>query len=89
MTWINGNWWPLYTPEWWSPIVSKNPFDPYFFVHMQAGIILFNVVGYPLWRLFNKNADLGSCNILGNTFKRCVPYKGGLISEDIFNLVPS
>ena len=89
MTWINGNWWPLYVPEWWSPNVSKNPFDPYSFVHIESGIILFNVVGYPLWRLFNKNADLGSCNILGNTFKRCVPYKGGLISEDIFNLVPS
>ena len=84
MTWTNGNWWPLYIPEWWSPKASKYPSDPYSFVHIESGIILFNVVGYPLWRLFNKDAALGACNILGNTFKRCVPFKGGLISKDIF-----
>ena len=25
MPWNNGAWWPIYVPQWWSPIVSRHP----------------------------------------------------------------
>lgn len=53
MPWNNGAWWPIYVPEWWSPIVSRHPLDPYSFVHLQTGVICFYVTGYPLWYILN------------------------------------
>jgi len=60
MPWNNGAWWPLYVPEWWSPIVSRHPLDPYSFVHLQTGVICFYVCGYPLWHFLGQ--DLVSHN---------------------------
>ena len=51
MPWNNGAWWPIYVPEWWSPIVSRHPLDPYSFVHLQSGVICFYICGYPIWYL--------------------------------------
>ena len=47
-SWYNGDWCPIYIPEWWSPKVSRHPFDPYSFVHCQSGVIFFYFCGYPL-----------------------------------------
>ena len=44
-TWYNGDWCPIYIPEWWSPKVSRHPLDPYSFVHCQSGIIFFYLCG--------------------------------------------
>jgi len=60
MPWNNGAWWPIYVPEWWSPIVSRHPLDPYSFVHLQTGVICFYVFGYPLWHFLGQ--DLVSHN---------------------------
>jgi len=60
MPWNNGAWWPIYVPEWWSPIVSRHPLDPYSFVHLQTGVICFYVCGYPLWHFLGQ--DLVSHN---------------------------
>ena len=49
-TWYNGEWWPIYIPEWWT--ISKYPFDPYSIVHSQTGIMFFYVCGYPLLWFF-------------------------------------
>ena len=49
MPWNYGAWWPIYVPQWWSPIVSRHPLDPYSFVHLQTGVICFYVCGFPLW----------------------------------------
>ena len=51
-TWYNGNWCPIYIPEWWSPKVSRHPFDPYSFVHCQSGVLFFYLCGYPLLWFF-------------------------------------
>ena len=45
----NGAWWPIFVPQWWSPLVSQNPLDPYSLVHLQSGMILFYVIGFPIW----------------------------------------
>ena len=41
MAWHNGEWWPVYTPEWYSPNVSQFMFDPYSFTHFLHGVVLF------------------------------------------------
>ena len=51
-TWYNGDWCPIYIPEWWSPKVSRHPFDPYSFVHCQSGVLFFYLCGYPLLWFF-------------------------------------
>ena len=56
-TWYNGNWCPIYIPEWWSPKVSRHPLDPYSFVHCQSGIIFFYLCGYPLLWYFGIRKD--------------------------------
>jgi len=60
MPWNNGAWWPVYVPEWWSPIVSRHPLDPYSFVHLQTGVICFFVCGYPLWYFLGVEPDFVS-----------------------------
>ena len=57
---FNGAWWPIYVPEWWSPIVSHHPLDPYSFVHLQTGVICFYVCGYPIWHFLGTTADFSS-----------------------------
>ena len=57
MPWNNGAWWPIYVPEWWFPVSSHTPLDPYSFVHLQAGVICFYIFGYPLW-YFLKDKDV-------------------------------
>ena len=57
MPWNNGAWWPIYVPQWWSPIVSRHPLDPYSFVHLQTGVISFFVCGFPLWYFFDDDGD--------------------------------
>ena len=57
MPWNNGAWWPIYVPQWWSPIVSRHPLDPYSFVHLQTGVICFYVCGYPLWYFLGGTAS--------------------------------
>ena len=56
-TWNNGDWCPIYIPEWWSPKVSRHPLDPYSFVHYQSGIIFFYLCGYPLLLYFGTRKD--------------------------------
>ena len=56
-TWYNGDWCPIYIPEWWSPKVSRHPLDPYSFVHYQSGIIFFYLCGYPLLLYFGTRKD--------------------------------
>ena len=56
-TWYNGDWCPIYIPEWWSPKVSRHPLDPYSFVHCQSGIIFFYLCGYPLLWYFGIRKD--------------------------------
>jgi len=60
MPWGNGAWWPIYVPEWWSPIVSRHPLDPYSFVHLQSGVICFYVCGYPIWHFLGTTAGFSS-----------------------------
>lgn len=55
----NGEWWPVWNPRWWSPGVSRHPLDPYSFVHIQTGVIMFYVVGYPSWHLLGLHGDRG------------------------------
>ena len=52
--WYNGEWWPLYIPEWWAPTASRHPFDPHSFVHCQTGIMFFYFCGYPLLWFFRR-----------------------------------
>ena len=56
MAWDNGAWWPIYVPQWWFPLSSHHPLDPYSFIHLQNGLICFYIFGYPLW-YFLKDAD--------------------------------
>ena len=49
MAWNNGAWWPIVVPQWWSPMVSRHPLDPYSLVHFQTGMIFFYIIGIPLW----------------------------------------
>ena len=60
MPWNNGAWWPIYVPQWWSPIVSRHPLDPYSFVHLQTGVILFYICGYPLNHFLDVKPDFES-----------------------------
>ena len=60
MPWNNGAWWPIYVPEWWSPTVSYHPLDPYSFVHLQFGVIFFQICGYPLYYFFGGTPDFKS-----------------------------
>jgi len=46
MAWHNGEWWPLYVPEWYSPRVSQHFFDPYSFCHILHGFIFFGLWGW-------------------------------------------
>ena len=41
MAWHNGQWKPLYVPQWYSPNVSQHVFDPYSFTHILHGLLLF------------------------------------------------
>ena len=46
--------------QWWSPIVSRHPLDPYSFVHLQTGVILFYICGYPLNHFLDVKPDFES-----------------------------
>ena len=55
MAWHNGEWTPLYVSQWYSPHGSQHPFDPYSFIHISHGILL-----YYVWKLlFGLQADSG------------------------------
>ena len=60
MPWNNGAWWPIYVPQWWSPIVSRHPLDPYSFVHLQTGVILFYICGFPINHFLDIKPDFKS-----------------------------
>ena len=64
MPWNNGAWWPIYVPQWWSPIVSRHPLDPYSFVHLQNGVICFYVCGYPVWHFLRGTASVTQNSLL-------------------------
>ena len=54
MAWHNGAWSPLYVPQWYSPKVSQNMFDPYSFTHVLHGVVL-----YYLWYLLGFGPTVG------------------------------
>ena len=64
MPWNDGAWWPIYVPQWWSPIVSRHPLDPYSFVHLQTGVICFYICGYPLWHFLGGTAAVSLTPLL-------------------------
>ena len=40
-----GYWWPLYTTEWYAPIVSQPVFDPFSLTHVLHGFVMQLVLG--------------------------------------------
>ena len=57
MAWHDGVWWPIFVPQWWSPFYSQTPLDPYSLVHLQSGMILFYVIGFPIWKCCMKDEE--------------------------------
>ena len=41
-------------------LVSRHPLDPYSFVHLQTGVILFYICGFPLWYFLGEKPDFES-----------------------------
>ena len=68
MPWNDGAWWPIYVPQWWSPIVSRHPLDPYSFVHFENGVTLFYAFGYPLWHFLGGTASVSRTLLLHVNF---------------------
>jgi len=46
MAWHDGEWWPLYVPDWYAPRVSQYFFDPYSFCHILHGFIFYGLWGW-------------------------------------------
>ena len=56
--WDNGAWWPIYVLEWWSPSASRHPLDPYSFVNLQTGVVLFFACHYPLTSFLGEEMEM-------------------------------